>query len=53
VRQVTQRRRREIARIVGRMPEQQRHGLVEALEAFSDAGGEPPVNAAEAGVDWI
>lgn len=54
VRQVTQRRRREIARIVGRMPQRQLHGLVEALEAFSDAGGEPAVTAVEAGgADWI
>jgi DNA-binding MarR family transcriptional regulator len=54
VRQVTQRRRRDIARIVGRMPEQQRHGLVEALESFSEAGGEPPVSTTDGGgADWI
>jgi DNA-binding MarR family transcriptional regulator len=54
VRQVTQRRRRDIARIVARMPEQQRQGLVDALEAFTEAGGEPPSTAAErGGADWI
>lgn len=53
VRQVTQRRRREIARIVARMPEQQRHGLVTALEAFTQAGGEPPANLSDGGADWI
>ena len=56
VRQVTQRRRREIARIVARMPDRHRQGLVDALEAFAVAGGEPPVpvpdGAAGAG-DWI
>ncbi|HJP78989.1 MAG TPA: MarR family transcriptional regulator [Pseudonocardiaceae bacterium] len=41
VRQVTQRRRRDIARIVARMPEQQRQGLIDALEAFTAAGDEP------------
>jgi DNA-binding MarR family transcriptional regulator len=53
VRQVTQRRRRDIARIVARMPEHHRQGLVEVLEAFSEAGGEPPANAATGGTDWI
>ncbi|HEX3786169.1 MAG TPA: MarR family transcriptional regulator [Pseudonocardiaceae bacterium] len=54
VRQVTQRRRRDIARIVARMPEQQRQGLVEALDAFTEAGGEPSPSAAEGGgSDWI
>ncbi|QRP50080.1 MarR family winged helix-turn-helix transcriptional regulator [Amycolatopsis sp. FDAARGOS 1241] len=42
VRLVTGRRRREIARIVAKMPEGARHGLVEALTAFAEAGGEPP-----------
>ncbi|MFI5611890.1 MarR family winged helix-turn-helix transcriptional regulator [Amycolatopsis sp. NPDC051903] len=42
VRLVTERRRREIARIVAKMPEDARHGLVEALTAFAEAGGEPP-----------
>ncbi|MEV8615273.1 MarR family transcriptional regulator [Amycolatopsis sp. NPDC051373] len=45
VRQVTARRRREIAKIVAKMPEQRRRSLVEALAAFAEAGGEPPVGA--------
>jgi hypothetical protein len=43
VRRLTdQRHRREIAGIVARMPDQQRHELVEVMEAFSRAGGQPP-----------
>jgi DNA-binding MarR family transcriptional regulator len=53
VRQVTQRRRRDIARIVARMPTRQQHGLVEALEAFTQAGGEPPAGMTARGADWI
>jgi DNA-binding MarR family transcriptional regulator len=53
VRQVTTRRRKEIGRIVGRMPVEQRHGLVEALEAFADAGGEPPLATHDASTEWI
>lgn len=41
VEQVTERRRGEIAAIVERMPPGHRDRLVEALEAFSAAGGEP------------
>ncbi|BBX73901.1 MarR family transcriptional regulator [Mycobacterium shinjukuense] len=41
VRQVTAYRRSEIARIVARMPQPERQGLVRALTAFTDAGGEP------------
>lgn len=41
VRQVTSRRRTEIARIVERMPARQRGALVAALRAFSTAAGEP------------
>lgn len=41
VRDATARRRAEIARIVAAMPEQSRSGLVTALRAFTDAGGEP------------
>ncbi|MGH3560778.1 MAG: MarR family transcriptional regulator, partial [Mycobacterium sp.] len=41
VRQVTEHRRAEIARIVERMPPPERHGLVAALTAFTTAGGEP------------
>ena len=40
--EVTARRREEIAAIVARMPPPQRTGLVSALRAFADAGGEPP-----------
>ncbi|MGW6934193.1 MarR family winged helix-turn-helix transcriptional regulator [Lentzea sp. NPDC054927] len=39
--EVMARRRAEISRIVARMPEHLRHGLVEALTAFAEAGGEP------------
>jgi DNA-binding MarR family transcriptional regulator len=53
VRQVTARRRKEIARIVGRMPAKHRQGLVDALEAFTDAGGEPPASAHDCSTEWI
>jgi DNA-binding MarR family transcriptional regulator len=53
VRQVTARRRKEIAKIVGRMPVRHRQGLVDALEAFTEAGGEPPVVAHDGSTDWI
>ncbi|WP_329065688.1 MarR family winged helix-turn-helix transcriptional regulator [Amycolatopsis sp. NBC_01480] len=46
VRLVTSRRRREIAKIVAKMPEHARHGLVEVLTAFAEAGGEPPAGTA-------
>src|SRR5690349_1951832 len=36
--QVMARRRAEISSIVARMPEHLRHGLVEALTAFTEAG---------------
>lgn len=45
VRNVTRRRREEIARIVARMPRTHQRGLVRALTAFSQAGGEPPAGA--------
>jgi DNA-binding MarR family transcriptional regulator len=48
---VTQQRRRQIARIVARMPERRRTQLIEALDAFNEAGGEPP--ATEDRRDWI
>ncbi|WP_030900582.1 MarR family winged helix-turn-helix transcriptional regulator [Streptomyces sp. NRRL F-5126] len=38
----TDRRRAEIARIVGGMPPAHRTALVEALRAFNEAGDEPP-----------
>lgn len=41
VRQVTENRRTEIARIVEQMAPAERHGLVRALTAFTEAGGEP------------
>ncbi|MFJ5775183.1 MarR family winged helix-turn-helix transcriptional regulator [Streptomyces sp. NPDC093094] len=43
--EVTARRRGEIAGIVERLAPDQRLALVEALAAFNDAGGEPPVPA--------
>jgi DNA-binding MarR family transcriptional regulator len=43
VRAVTQRRRAEITRIVGRMPPSARRGLVRALTAFAEAGEEPAI----------
>ncbi len=46
VRQVTARRRKEIAKIVARMPDEHRQSLVDALTAFAEAGGEPPADAA-------
>lgn len=42
---ITEYRRREIAAIVQRMPAQRREGLVEALQAFTEAGEEPPPRA--------
>ncbi|WP_330180480.1 MarR family transcriptional regulator [Nocardia sp. NBC_01503] len=38
---VTGHRRRELAAVVKRMPEADRSGLVRALTAFTEAGGEP------------
>jgi DNA-binding MarR family transcriptional regulator len=52
VRGVTERRRAEIAEIVARMPEAARHGLVEALLAFTEAGDEPSAGAAPGDADW-
>jgi DNA-binding MarR family transcriptional regulator len=52
VARVTQQRRREIARIVNKMPERQRAALVDAFDAFRDAGGEPTVEPARY-ADWI
>jgi hypothetical protein len=46
VRQVMVLRRKEIARIVNRMPVKQRRGL-------TDAGGEPPVYAHDGSTEWI
>jgi DNA-binding MarR family transcriptional regulator len=44
VRRVTAFRRAEIAAIVEEMPPPERHGLVQALKAFTAAGGEPDVH---------
>jgi DNA-binding MarR family transcriptional regulator len=44
---VTSRRREEIARVVTRLEPAQRLALVEALGAFAEAGGEPPVTGME------
>jgi len=46
---VTAYRRDEIARVVQKMPRRERHGLIRALAAFTEAGGEQPavVEAAE------
>ncbi|GAY13347.1 MarR family winged helix-turn-helix transcriptional regulator [Mycobacterium sp. shizuoka-1] len=41
VREVTEHRRDEIARVVAKMPNRERHGLVRTLTAFTVAGGEP------------
>jgi DNA-binding MarR family transcriptional regulator len=41
---VTARRRSEIAKVITKMPVHQRGALVEALWAFTRAGGEPPVS---------
>jgi DNA-binding MarR family transcriptional regulator len=50
----TQWRRREIAKIVARMPESTRESLLAIVEQFNDAGGEPPATAdVLAGVDWL
>jgi hypothetical protein len=36
----------EIAKIVAKMPESARTGLVDVLTAFAEAGGEPPAGTA-------
>ena len=54
VAKATQRRRREIARIVARMPERDQQELVTVLEQFNEAGGEPPASGdLPGGGDWI
>ena len=52
VREVTQRRRAEITRIVSRMPASTRRGLVRALTAFTDAGDELSVRE-QAYARWL
>ncbi|MEV8566746.1 MarR family transcriptional regulator [Streptomyces sp. NPDC051322] len=44
VHQVTQRRHQEITRIVRAMPVERRGAMVEALQAFADAAGEPQID---------
>jgi DNA-binding MarR family transcriptional regulator len=39
---VTKRRRREIARVVARIPERERRVLIHALAVFAEAAGETP-----------
>jgi DNA-binding MarR family transcriptional regulator len=39
---VTAHRREEIVRVVRKMPQRERHGLVSTLTAFATAGDEPP-----------
>ncbi len=41
VKRVTANRRKELARVVEKMPQRERRGLVRALTAFTNAGGEP------------
>lgn len=49
-----QKRRREIARILARMPERGQQALVTVLEQFNEAGGEPPAgDDTSGGTDWI
>jgi DNA-binding MarR family transcriptional regulator len=53
VRQVTRRRRTEIARVVRALPADQRSGLVTALQAFAHAAGEPEPRPQDlAGLGW-
>ncbi|HEX6343250.1 MarR family winged helix-turn-helix transcriptional regulator [Umezawaea sp.] len=53
VRGITERRRAEIADIVARMPESTRCGLVEALIACAEAGGEPPADVPPGDTAWF
>jgi DNA-binding MarR family transcriptional regulator len=52
VREATERRRAEIARIVATMPKAQRAGLVAALTAFTEAGEEPVARPSGSQVGW-
>ncbi|MCX2948894.1 hypothetical protein ORI60_11180 [Lentzea sp. NEAU-D7] len=49
VRDVIRRRRAAIGRIVTRMSEDERRGLVDALTAFTAAGGERAVTSGDLG----
>ncbi len=52
VREATERRRAEIARIVAAMPKSHRAGLVRALTAFAEAGEEPSAHPSGNEVGW-
>ncbi len=52
VRAVTERRRREIATIVSRMPRRHRAELVAALTAFAEAADEPQAGSGGADTGW-
>lgn len=52
VHEVTERRTREIAKIVEAMPARRRKGLADALQAFAAAGGEPSATTAEVLPGW-
>ncbi|WP_078970122.1 MarR family transcriptional regulator [Streptomyces natalensis] len=52
VHEATERRRAEIARIVGTMSPDQRAGLVATLQAFTEAGGEPLAHGPRTDVGW-
>ncbi len=52
VREATERRRAEIARIVAAMPPAQREGLVGALRAFTEAGEEPQARRPADDLGW-
>lgn len=52
VSRVTQRRRREIARVIGRMPKRQRVALIDAFDAFRETSAEPEVQPGHY-ADWI
>ena len=49
---VTKQRRKSIARIVNRMPVEHSSALVRTLEAFNEAGGEPPATDGVAD-EWL
>lgn len=46
VTEATEKRRREVARIVENMPAGHRRHLVDALQSFAEAGGEPAIKEA-------
>ncbi|MCW2870537.1 MarR family transcriptional regulator [Actinacidiphila oryziradicis] len=52
VSEVTERRKQEIAGIVDAMPPGQRRHLVQALQAFTEAGGEPSVGTMPLPMGW-